>query len=52
MVNTEYYKEEFDQGESEHIVIYNPRYEYIMNLNYIQIKNKNGKIRRRKSNNK
>ena len=34
MVNTEYYKEEFDQGESEHIVKYNPGYEYIMNINY------------------
>ena len=34
MVNTDDYTKEFDRDESEHIIQYNPGYEYIMNINY------------------
>ena len=34
MINTDYYTKEFDKDESEHIIQYNPGYEYIMNINY------------------
>ena len=34
MINTEYYKESFDQDESEHIIDYTLAYVYSMSLNY------------------
>ena len=34
MVNTDYYTKDFNRNESEHIINYNPGYEYIMNINY------------------
>ena len=34
MVNTDYYKKDFDKNESEHIIKYNPGYEYVMSINY------------------
>ena len=34
MINKEYYTDDFDEDESEHIIKYNPGYEYIMNINY------------------